>query len=191
MDFKSTITLFHKYEVPTELRESRVLLGTKWLGKTVFYQRKGIGEISQILVGWPADRAALTVVGNKGFQFLDLNWQLRKVIQFSESILGPMQIVSLDSSGNIGFFTREKSGIEQVVLFDSQGEKIWSDGSHFFSWADDSVAGDINGDGKPEFVVAKLWKMHVLSCDGQEILGFSRPTHLALGAIATVWWRAR
>lgn len=159
-----------RYELPAELREPRVLLGGKLLNKKIFYQGTGIGEISQILVGWPADRegADMTVVGNKGFQFLYLNGNSRKAIQFSESIFGPIQVVRLDSSGNFGFFTREETGAGPVVLFDSQGQKIWSYGSHF-SWADDSVAGDINGDGRPEFVVAKLWKIHVLSRGGQEL----------------------
>ena len=45
-----------KYKVPAELEESRVLLGSNWLGKKVFNQGSGIGEISQMLTGWPADR---------------------------------------------------------------------------------------------------------------------------------------
>jgi hypothetical protein len=135
------------------------------------YQGKEIGEVSQILTGWPADRegADMTVVGNKAFQFLDLKGRLRKAVQFSESIFGPIQVVRLDSSGNFGFFTREETGAGAVVLFDSHGQEIWSYGSHFFSWANDSVAGDINGDGRPEFVVAKLETIHALSRDGQEM----------------------
>jgi hypothetical protein len=49
-------------------------LGSKWLDKKIFYQSKGIGEVSQILMGWPADRedADLMVAGNQGVQFVDL-----------------------------------------------------------------------------------------------------------------------
>jgi len=160
-----------RYEVPAELRKPRVVTGNNLFGKSVFYRGTGIGEISQILIGWPADRegAELVVAGNRGAQFLDLDGHLRKAIRFSESFFSPLQIVRLDASGDFGFFTRDESWSGPVLLFDNQGQEIWSYGSHIFSGADDSVAGDINGDGKPEFVVAARSKIHVISRDGQEL----------------------
>ena len=159
------------YKVPAELRESRVLLGSKWLDKKVFYQSKGIGEVSQILMGWPADRedADLMVAGNKGVQFVDLKGHMVKAIQFSEPFFSPIQVVQLDESGNFGFLTRHESWSGPVLLFDMQGKEIWSYGSRSFSGADDSVAGDIDGDGRPEFAVAHTPKIHLINRDGREI----------------------
>src|SRR5690349_228969 len=160
-----------KYEVPTELREARVLLGRNWVEKKVFYQDQGTGEISQILIGWPADResADLIVAGDKGVQFLNFQGHMVKAVKFSERFFSPLQIVQLDQGGDFGFLTRDESGAGAVLLFDKQGQEIWHYGSRSFSWANDSVAGDINGDGRPEFAVAKLETIHVLNRDGKEI----------------------
>lgn len=161
----------HKYELPAELRESRVLIGRNWLGKKLFYQGNGTGRVSQILMGWPADRegADLMVAGNKGVQFLDLGGHMVKAINFSERFFSPVQVVQLDESGNFGFLTRDESWSGPVLLFDMQGQEIWSYGSRAFSGADDSVAGDIDGDGRPEFAVASLSKIQLINRDGREI----------------------
>ncbi len=161
----------HKYELPAELRESRVLLGSNWLSKNVFCQGNSMGEVSQILMGWPADRegADLMVAGNKGVQFLDLGGHMVKAINFSERFFSPVQVVRLDESGNFGFLTRHESWSGPVLLFDMQGQEIWSYGSRSFSGADDSVAGDIDGDGRPEFAVAHTPKIHLINRDGREI----------------------
>jgi hypothetical protein len=161
----------HKHELPAELRESRVLLGSNWVDKKVFYRGNGMGEVSQILMGWPADRegADLMVAGNKGVQFLDLGGHMIKAINFSERFFSPVQVVQLDESGNFGFLTRDESWSGPVLLFDKQGQEIWSYGSRFFSGADDSVAGDIDGDGRPEFAVAHTPKIHLINRDGREI----------------------
>jgi hypothetical protein len=81
------------------------------------------------------------VAGNKGVQFLDLRGHAVKAIQFSAP-----------------FFSAIDRGLE-----------IWSYGSRFFSGADDSVAGDIDGDGRPEFAVAVQIKIHLINRDGREI----------------------
>jgi hypothetical protein len=167
----SCIGMPPKYELPAELKESRVLLGSNRLGKRAFYQGKGIGEISQILTGWPADReeADLMVAGDKGVQFLDLKGNMVKAIQFSAPFFSAIEAVQLDKSGNFGFLTRDESWSGPVLLFDDRGREIWSYGSRFFSGADDSVAGDIDGDGRPEFAVAAQFKIHLINRDGREI----------------------
>lgn len=167
----SCIGMPPKYTVPAELKEPRVLLGSNWLSKETFYEGKGIGEISQILTGWPADRedADLMVAGDKGVQFLDLKGHTVKAIQFSTAFFGPIQVLKLDKSGNFGFLTRDESWSGPVLLFDDRGLEIWSYGSRFFSGADDSVAGDIDGDGRPEFAVARQYKLHLINRDGREI----------------------
>jgi hypothetical protein len=57
-----------------------------------------LGEVTQILVGWPAGReaAALTLVG-KEVDFLDANAGLKKQITFSKFITSPLQAVQLDA----------------------------------------------------------------------------------------------
>src|SRR5437016_1008976 len=62
--------------------EPRVLTGAGQFKKSTFYKGEGLGEVTEILASWPADRegAALTVVGNRGTHFLDNNGLLKKQV---------------------------------------------------------------------------------------------------------------
>jgi hypothetical protein len=64
--------------------EPRVLMGAGHFKRSIYYKGENLGEVTEILVGWPADRegAALTVVGNRGAHFLDDSGLLKKQIHF-------------------------------------------------------------------------------------------------------------
>ena len=80
--------LMHRYESKWEQEsreqllklEPRVITGDREFTKKVFYAGSDLGEVTQILVGWPAGReaAALTLVGEKKVDFLDANAGLKK-----------------------------------------------------------------------------------------------------------------
>ena len=67
--------------------EPRVITGASRFKKSVFYKGEGLGAVTEILFGWPADRegAALTVVGNLGVHFLDSSGLLKKQVRFSRN----------------------------------------------------------------------------------------------------------
>jgi hypothetical protein len=66
--------------------EPRVITGSGKFTKSIFYTGVGLGQVAEILSGWPADREgpALTVVGNQGVHFLDRSGLLKKQIHFSK-----------------------------------------------------------------------------------------------------------
>jgi len=158
-------------QVPTELKTPRVLVGEGVFEKRSFYAGDGLGQISQILPGWPADRegAVLVIVGNKGAQFFDAGGKLKKHVFFSEDVYCPVQSVRLDASGDYGFLTRDESWFGKVILFDKQGQRLWSY-SGGFRGVNDSAAGDVDGDGKAEFIVGFNGGggIHLLSHQGKK-----------------------
>src|SRR5713226_805256 len=135
--------------------EPRVITGAGRFEKTTFYVGENLGEIAQILVGWPADRegAALTVVGNRGAHYLGTGGELKKQVRFSESVGCPIEVARVDPSGDYGFLTRDESWAVDAIFFDKQGQKRWSYPGGFLKGIDDSVAGDVAGNGKLEVVI--------------------------------------
>lgn len=131
-----------------------VIKGSDQFHKSVFYTAEDMGEVSQILAGWPADRegAAIIVVGNRGAHFLDDNGMLKKQIHFSKDVPCPIKVIRLNASGNYGFLTREQSWSTNVILFDSAGQESWSYRDTLMGGFDDSTSGDLEGDGKMEVV---------------------------------------
>src|SRR6266853_1700797 len=79
--------------------QPQVITGAGQFDKSSFYAGSNLGEITQILVGWPADRegAALTVVGNKGADFLDARGGLKTQIQFSRYVPCSVEAMRLDA----------------------------------------------------------------------------------------------
>jgi hypothetical protein len=135
--------------------QPRMITGSGRFDKSTFYTDVNLGEISQILLGWPADRegAVLSVVGNKGADFLDARGGLKLQIQFSKFVPTTVEAVQLDASGDYGFLTRDESWGVDVVLFDKAGQERWSYPEGILKGIDDSVMGDLGGDGKSKVVV--------------------------------------
>jgi hypothetical protein len=136
--------------------EPRLLIGEGRFDKRVFYAGDELGNISQILVGWPADKegAALAVVGNKGAHFLDATGRSTKWIGFSTFVASPVEVARIDANGDYAYLTRDESWFDRATLFDEKGQVSWSyTGGGFLSGVDDSVSGDIYGDGKLSVVI--------------------------------------
>jgi len=155
--------LMHRYESKWEQEsreqlqklEPRVITGDREFTKKVFYAGSDdLGEVLQILVGWPADReaAALTLLGGKKVDFLDANAGLKKQISFSKFIGCPLQAVQLDAGGDYGFLTRDQSWAVNVVLFDKSGREVWNYPGGL-NGVDDSTVGEVGTDGKSTVVV--------------------------------------
>ena len=131
--------------------EPRVITGDREFTKKVFYSSSELGEVTQILVGWPANReaAALTVLGNKGVHFLDASARPKKQVTFSKFIASPLQAVQLDAEGDYGFLTRDQSWAVDVILFDKSGQEVWN----YSGGIDDSIVGEVDDNGKSTVVV--------------------------------------
>jgi hypothetical protein len=144
------------YEPPKlspPLDHAQVLMGEKAYEKCLFRSVPQVGEISQLLAGWPADRegAALVVVSNQGARFLGRDGAWKRTIEFPSNQHGQLRVVPLDRGGAYGFLTRDPTMISGLVLYDRDGKELWRYSS--FWGIDDSVAGFLNGASAPAFVV--------------------------------------
>ena len=120
------IYLIHRFDSAIERKaakelqrlQPRVITGDGQFNKTAFYAGSNLGEITQILVGWPAARegATLTVIGNQGAHFLDSNAQLKAAIRFSRYVGCQVEAVRLNESGDYGFLTRNQSWAADAIL---------------------------------------------------------------------------
>jgi hypothetical protein len=157
------VYLFHRMDsqLARDFQESQerlkpgVTIGAGQFKKSAFYKGEDLGEVTEILMGWPADRegAALTVVGNRGVHFLDRSGQLKKQVHFSKDIRCPIEVTRLDASGEYGFLTRHESWAVDAILFDRQGQERWSYPGGFLGGIDDSVGGDLDGKGTFQVVI--------------------------------------
>lgn len=152
-----------------EKLQPRVITGAGQFDKSSFYTGPDLGEITQILVGWPADRegAALTVIGNKGAHFLDVRAGLKMQIQFSKYVPCSVEAVRVDARGDYGFLTRDQSWATDVIFFDKTGQERWSYPGGFLNGIDDSVMGDLGGDGKSKVVVGFNGNGGLVVLDGE------------------------
>jgi hypothetical protein len=147
----------------------RVITGEAQFKKSVFYKGADLGEVSEILVGWPADRedATLAVVGNRGAHFLDGSGLLKKQVHFLKNVRCPIQVTRLDASGEYGFLTRSESWAVNATLFDKEGQERWSYSGGALTAIDDSVGGDLDGEGKLQVVIGFNGKGGVVLSDGE------------------------
>jgi hypothetical protein len=175
----SAAYLYHKFapsireaearaKIENKLLTPRIVAGGGSFERSVFYTGNGIGNISQILLGWPADRegAEISVVGSQGADFIDSTGQVKKEVRFAIEQRCPVAIARLDSTGNYGFLTRDESWAVPATFFDNEGQVSWrSTGS--WPGVDDSTSGDISGDGHLSVVVGLNGGGGVMLLDGQ------------------------
>jgi hypothetical protein len=137
-----------------KLLTPRIIAGGGSFERSVFYTGNGIGDISQILLGWPADRegAEIAVVGSQGADFIDSTGQLKKEVRFAIEQRCPIAIARLNSTGNYGFLTRDESWAAPATLFNNEGQVSWRSTGNW-PGVDDSTSGDVSGDGQLSVVV--------------------------------------
>ena len=149
--------------------EPQVITGSGKFTKSTFYIGEDLGEVAEILVGWPADRegAALTVVGNQGVHFLDRSGLLKKEIHFSKRIACPVEVTRVDASGEYGYLTRSQGWAFDAILFDEHGQERWSYSGGTLGGIDDSAGGDLDGKGNLQVVIGFNGGGGVVLVDGE------------------------
>jgi hypothetical protein len=80
--------ILHGAEARQKMLQPRPIKGEGNFARRIFYTGESLGDISQIRVGWPADRegadiAVIAVVGAQGEHFVDSASQLKKSVRFS------------------------------------------------------------------------------------------------------------
>jgi hypothetical protein len=141
--------LGERSETQRKMLQPRVIEAAGKFGRRVFYAGSGLGNISQIRVGWPADRegADIAVVAAQGADFIDRTGQVKKQVRFSIEQRCAVTVARIDSAGDYGYLTRDESWAVPATLFDNAGHVSWRSGRSF-SGVDDSAPGDVSGNGK-------------------------------------------
>jgi hypothetical protein len=174
-------TFLYYHEIKPQLRElgvraqaqrkalqPRLIKGEGKFERRSFYSDADLGQISQIRVGWPADRegADIAVVGAQGVDFISSAGQLKKQVHFSIQQRCPVAAARLDAAGDYGFLTRDESWAVPATLFDKEGNVIWRSGGKW-PGVDDSAPGDASGDGKLSVAIGFNGGGGVALLDGQ------------------------
>jgi hypothetical protein len=84
--------------------QPRLIKGERNFERRAFYTIEGLGNISQIRVGWPADRegADIAVVGSQGADFIDSTGKVKKQVRFSIEQRCPVAVARLAPTGEYG-----------------------------------------------------------------------------------------
>ncbi|HJQ23131.1 MAG TPA: hypothetical protein VKA60_04395 [Blastocatellia bacterium] len=160
-------------EMPAELKQPRVIAGQELLEKASFLQVKRLGRISSILYGKfdPSLDSELCIVGQTGALFLDEQGNQKDSVTFAKAVetvlgfkaegtnrrYGQIDVVDVDGDHIYEFLVRENlNGAAELIGHD--GKTIWTydEGDGENSFLEDMTAGDIDGDGKAEYVAAYL-----------------------------------
>jgi len=154
-----------KREIPQEIPSPGVVKGAEFISKTLFIEKEQLGIISDITRG-ELDRnpgPEIGITGSRGTLLMDSNNKEISLILFSEKA-GHVDMVDINGDGECEFMNRG-GGWQPVSLFDHQGDKLWS---YSPSQApNDMAAGDLDGDGTVEFVVAN-GGVHLLDKNGKK-----------------------
>jgi hypothetical protein len=141
-------------EATEKMLHPRLLEGNGKFEGRAFYSAEGLGDISQIAVGWPADRegADIAVVGSHGANFISSTGEFKRKVRFSIVQLCPVTLARINPTGEYGYLTRDESWAVPATLFDKEGNVIWRSKGNW-SGVDDSAPGDVQGDGKLSVVI--------------------------------------
>jgi hypothetical protein len=147
--------LEREQQVELQALQPQVVRGAAEFQSHEFYKSDGLGNISQIKIGWPAnlEGASIAVVGDNGADFLDDDRALKKHVEFSAKLFCPIEIAPLDKDGGYGYLTRDEGWSTNPTLFGKTGEVLWDYPGGTLSSVDDSAAGDIVGSGRSEVVI--------------------------------------
>jgi hypothetical protein len=136
------------------LLQPRLVTGSGTFDKRVFYSGTGLGNISQIRLGWPADRegAEIALVASQGADFIDSSGQVKKRVRFAIEQRCPVAVARIDSAGEYGYLTRDESWAVPATLFDKDG-RVRLSFDKTLQGIDDSVPANVSGDGKLSVVI--------------------------------------
>jgi hypothetical protein len=154
-------------KAPPELSQTGVLVGEGLLSKDIFANDRRLSKIQAMTFGQvdPGDPDELCSVSGFGAMFLDSSGAVKRYIPYGMQqvkVLGTkiqaagarisrFQIIDLGGAGECSFLAR--GGAMGSELIGHDGKSVWLlGGIDPRTHPSDMIAGDLNGDGKIEFV---------------------------------------
>lgn len=121
------------------------------MSKSLFLEDARLGTITDILQGEldPSPGPEIGIVGSRGALFVNENSDLKSLVMFSVRATH-VDIIDADSDGICEFINRGTWSCD-ASLIDHKGNTVWTYGG--MPGVNDMSAGDLDGDGIPEFVV--------------------------------------
>lgn len=147
--------------------------------KEVFVDLPQLGQISDIVLEQGASRlsARILICGNRGAVIFDRG--ISASVEFSPPGHKAACLRSTSASQQSGFFNQ----LPPFVVYDRSGQEQWT--FETFNEISEMAFGDVDGDGKPEFVVIKK---SIQSSFGSEV-GRSRGEIVLLSNAGKQLWR--
>jgi len=154
---------------PAALEQPGVSLGEGLLSKRVFVKDDQLGPVTDIKAGKldPAPGVGIGIAGSAGALFVDGKGDPKARVTFRTKA-ARVDILDLGAGGACEFMNRG-SWRSDASLMRHDGRVTWTYGGP--QGVNDMAAGDVNGDGKPEFAVGFNGKggIHLLRADGEMI----------------------
>lgn len=148
-----------------------VALGTDLFDKEQFLTNDKLTEVESITRETSDGTKKLIIIGETGALYATSNAKQDVFIPFDKRV-GETIPVDIDRNGIFGFMNRG-GGWQPVSLLDANGKTLWIFPSKdsLLAAADSMAAGDLNRDGRLEFVVGMNagGGLHVLDVTGKEI----------------------
>ncbi len=138
---------------PGELEKPGVRFGESFLIKTDFYKSAGIGVVTDIAYGElnPSPGKEIGIAGNKSAVFTDISGKRVRRVGYKDSG-SHVNFVDVDGDGVTEFYSRGGGVYIYPTLIGNNGKLRWK-----YNTVEMMSAGDIDGDGGAEFVVAVNW----------------------------------
>lgn len=134
-------------ERPSSLDQPGVRVGNEWLTKTPLHEDSRLGSVTQVTKRSPSGE--LAIVGTRAAVFLPRRQGEPRVVEFRIPA-GHAELIEWPTGGP-RYLDRGGGGWQAGALIGEDGARLWQPEKE--SGMDDLAAGDLDGDGVPEFVV--------------------------------------
>jgi hypothetical protein len=178
--FYARLSVYKPPEIPHELREARIVVGSEFLSRNQFVTTseswvnfdtpKGVGSIEDISIGELDSHPGIdiAIAGRYGAMIVDRNGVKQSQIQYefeaeqkkiiifnvpkTRTMLGDVRVIDIEGDGTCEYLAR--GSLDGAAVFSHQGKRLWSYGAFTDEKTsiDDLAAGDLNGDGVSEFI---------------------------------------